>query len=191
MKAIFQKHRTISLVIILSLLCICFIGYQATVAYLSDKESATNTFTVGNITTEIIEQLDDKEIQPNTTMKKIVSVKNTSKVPCFIRARITISPESLLSTKQISLKSLNTSKWKEGEDGFYYYQEIVTSQETTVPLFEGIHIGDLKEGDMFDVTIYQEAVQTNGHYLDENGEKKEFSGLQEAWQVYDESSKTK
>lgn len=186
-----KENRTKSIALIIILILITFIGYQATYAFLNDKDSKSNTFTVGNITTEIIEELDDQIIKPNTTMKKIVSIKNTSSVPCFIRARITISPEQVLTEKKIELTGLNTTLWKLEDDGFYYYQKQVQSQEVTKELLKGVKIGDLQEGDTFDVTIYQEAVQTNGHYIDDNGTKKQFSTLQEAWQVYDNFSKTK
>ena len=125
-----------------------------TMAYLTDTpEEVVNTFTLGNVTTEI-EEIFEKET--NTTFKKEPKVKNTGKNDCYVRVRVVASPEEALE-----LSGFDTVNWTEKkEDGFYYYKHVLKSGETTkTSLFNKVTVKDTSI-DGFEVTVYQEAVQS-------------------------------
>lgn len=133
-------------------------GVAATLAYLTDKEDAlVNTFKVGNVTTEIEEPFEQ---ETSTTFKKEPSVKNTGESDCYVRARVLASPEEALSLKEFS------NNWTYNEaDGFYYYNAVLPAGGQTDAIFKKVEVTDTSI-DGFEVTVYQEAVQTKVYAQD-------------------------
>ena len=157
---------------LVSLLAVVLIGGAVTLAYLSKStEAATNNFAPGEVTTEIEE---NPEVV-GSTIKKDPAVKNIGPSACIVRMRVTISPSSIAERvnngeeNQIKI-NYNTNVWTyNGADGFWYYQSILPFTEpntSTPPLFTtitGITDQDgkpLKDFEDFQITLYQEAVQT-------------------------------
>lgn len=157
---------------LVSLLAVVLIGGAVTLAYLSKStEAATNNFAPGEVTTEIEE--NPKVV--GSTIKKDPAVKNIGPSACIVRMRVTISPSSIADrvnngeTDEIKI-DFDTEDWKYNkEDGFWYYQSILPSTEpnsATNPLFtkiEGVtdqNGNPLKDFEDFQITLYQEAVQT-------------------------------
>lgn len=157
---------------LVSLLAVVLIGGAVTLAYLSKStEAATNNFAPGEVTTEI----EEKPEVVGSTIKKDPAVKNIGPSACIVRMRVTISPSSIAERvnngeeNQIKI-NYNTNVWTyNGADGFWYYQSILPFTEpntSTPPLFTtitGITDQDgkpLKDFEDFQITLYQEAVQT-------------------------------
>lgn len=158
---------------LVSLLAVVLIGGAVTLAYLSKStEAATNNFAPGEVTTEIEE---NPEVV-GSTIKKDPAVKNIGPSACIVRMRVTISPSSIAERvnngeeNQIKI-NYNTNVWTyNGADGFWYYQSILPFTEpntSTPPLFTTITgITDQdgkplnKDFEDFQITLYQEAVQT-------------------------------
>lgn len=147
MKALLKKKS-----ILIAAIAVLLIGtgVAATLAYLSSKTPVlTNTFKVGNVTTEIEEPFEQIT---NTEFKKEPSVKNIGENDCYVRARVLASPEEALSLTGFS------SNWTLKDDGFYYYNAVLPSGGQTDAIFKKVEVTDTSI-DGFEVTVYQEAVQ--------------------------------
>lgn len=155
MKAVLKKKS-----VLIAALAVLLIGtgVAVTLAYLSSRTpTLTNTFKVGNVTTEIEEPFEQ---ETNTTFKKEPSVKNIGENECYVRARVLASPEEALSLKEFS------NNWTYDEDdGFYYYNDILPAGGQTDAIFKKVEVKDTSI-DGFEVTVYQEAVQTKVYAQD-------------------------
>lgn len=168
-----------------------------TLAYYSDTTPVKeNTFTVGNVTTDIEETIDPSKNQ------KEPYVVNSGKNDCLIRMRVTVSPDS--STSNLELSGGNNDLWKKRADeandknAFFYYHDVVKPNEKTDPIFSNYRIIDKDKFVPFDITLYQEAVQAEAvdqegnviSALDENGKFNEEEA-KKIWDIYDASQNTK
>lgn len=182
MKAVLNKKN-----ILVSAIAILLIGtgVWATLAYLRDvPDELVNTFTVGNVTTEIDEKF---EYDTGTTFTKEPIVVNTGENDCYVRARIVCSPDYVLedSSKKALELSEFSNDWTEKEDGFYYYNKVLPAgageASKTDPIFKKVIVNDTSIDD-FEVTVYQEAVQ-NILYA-EDGTSTDVADV--IWHWYDE-----
>lgn len=168
-----------------------------TLAYYSDTTPVKeNTFTVGNVTTDIEETIDPSKNQ------KEPYVVNSGKNDCLIRMRVTVSPDS--STSNLELSGGNKDLWKKRADeandknAFFYYHDVVKPNEKTDPIFSNYRIIDKEKFVPFDITLYQEAVQAEAvdqegnviRALDENGKFNEEEA-KKIWDIYGASQNTK
>lgn len=169
----YLNRKVISLTTTVLLIMLAVAG--TTFAYYSDATaSVSNSVTVGSIETEIVEQVD-------SVGNKNVTIKNVGKSECYIRARITKSPENA----PVEIVGLNGTDWILGADGFYYYQQKVSPiapGNLTTPLFTGYQITNADNFVPFEITIYQEAVQAAVYDEDNN---QHVYTVNEAWEVYD------
>lgn len=156
-------------------------GITATLAYLSDREEAmVNTFKTGSITTEIEEEFEQ---ETTTTFRKEPVIVNTGDNDCYVRARVLASPAEALKLYDFS------ENWTLKEDGFYYYNKILPAKTEhsdagrTDALFKKVEVTDTTI-DGFEVTVYQEAVQTVVYT--ENGTLSEPDDI---WEWYDNGGK--
>lgn len=174
-------------IITTSLILMGMITMGSTYAFYHQEKVLTNTFTVGKITTEIIEDFDQNG-------EKAPQVKNTDVTDCIVRMRYDISPDNA----PIEVGSINEEYWgKIGE--FYYYKDVLKAGETTEPLFENytINTGNASQyvneyGNKFQIILYQEAVQaemvdneTTIKAFDENGNYVWANHAEEIWKCYD------
>lgn len=159
-------------ILILSVSCLLLAGAAGiTLAYNKDTtEKKENTFTVGNVTTEIEEDLKVN----GTSIEKKPSVKNTGLNACYIRMRVTVSSEGAAE-----ITGWN-DKWQEKPDGFYYYQEKVEPGQSTEPVFTGADMEEGFTGDL-EITCYQEAVQAEATV-----DSQRVTDMMTIWQAYDE-----
>lgn len=166
-----MKNRKLLLTIIaVALLAVVTIG--VTIATLADNTlKLTNTFEPGSVTTEI-----DEPDGGEGTVKEC-RIKNTGKLDCLVRARVTISPVEAADV--IGLTGQGTgwdwSSWNNG-DGYVYYTGVLPAESGeksyTNYLFKGIELkgnADWKKLgiDTFDIAVYEESVQVMVH----DGEK--------------------
>lgn len=142
-----------------TLLCTFLAGIAAvwslgTVAYFTTDSTAVNVITAGNIGLELLESSQmggesekappESELSavPDTTVSKIVTVKNTGESPEYVR--ISVKKELILSdgTRTEDGSSLigldfNTGYWHE-RDGFWYYHKALEGGRETEPLFTSV-----------------------------------------------------
>jgi hypothetical protein len=148
--------KAICFILITIAICLSFnVGHIN--AFFQDKENIPNKITIGNVETEIIEEYDVKPIIPGEEFKKIVKVKNTGNSSCFVRVKVEVSPEEY---KDDLALNIDANYW-EYKDGYYYYNSALQPNKETTPLFTKLHIpNNLKSGDVFDVNVYCESIQS-------------------------------
>ncbi len=151
--------------IVAGFIAVLGLSIGTTYALLRDETNGlNNTFTIGSVETEIVEQ--DMHLISDTKVYKEPVVKNVGLNDCYIRARVEISP----SGENIKLGKLG-SNWE--QKGDYYYYKLPVAPEryspndcTTTALFSEVILPDgwvsggkatVKFKD-FDVIVYQEAV---------------------------------
>ena len=85
-----SKKKIVALVMILALACESMIG--GTLAYFTDDEAAVNTFTMGNVKIDLIEEFDEEtaELIPGKDITKAVTVKNVGHNDAYVRVHIAI-----------------------------------------------------------------------------------------------------
>lgn len=171
MKKIFTNKKLIIALVLSVVIAATVIG--GTTALLTSRtQTVTNTFTVGSVETELLEVVSGAKKEPY--------VLNCGKNDCFVRMRVTVSPEEDGKKLGDYVNGINSEKWTLGNDGFYYYTEAVKPGCTTeVPLFESVKDGAANS--TIEIQLYQEAVQAEVTTPD--GEKlTDYVGI---WKFYD------
>lgn len=131
-------------------ICLSIVAYGTT-AYFSYEDTATNVITAGDIKIELQEWAipdgsgklipfeDVMDVQPGMEISKIVQIENIGGQAAWVRISlekaITLA-DGVEGEVDLSLISydLNTEYWTE-QNGYYYYNAILKSGETTKPLF--------------------------------------------------------
>ena len=117
-----MKKKITALCLCVALLAVAVVG--ASLAYFTDTDKATNTFTVGNVKIDLIEQqkgknglenfVNDKTLVPGTSDKnavsKIVTVKNNGKNDAWVWVDLMI-PAYLVSNEYPTNESKNALHW--------------------------------------------------------------------------------
>lgn len=170
--------------IVLLALAVCMVAILAvggTLAYFTADDSATNTFTVGNVKIDLTEpnwdeqgSKDAPEVYPTEPLAKDPTVTNTGANPCFVRISVTgwdCLIKAGLSENEITYRTDYVNgklgeNWVLHTDGFFYYSKVLAVGETTDALFDQIVVpADLKNGDAeteFDIVVNAYAVQAQG-----------------------------
>ncbi|MEG2353895.1 MAG: TasA family protein [Clostridium sp.] len=148
----------------LALVVVAAISIGATSAYFTDKQSVTNTFTVGDVKIGIEEaewgKLPNHDIAPGKTLSKDPVIKNTGKNSCWMRVKVAYD------TTIFELVGVDTTNWTLVGD-YYYYNSIVPAAGKTSPVFTSVKMKDtVKESTItsgqLDVIVNAEAVQSDG-----------------------------
>ena len=117
-----MKKKITALCLCVALLAVAVVG--ASLAYFTDTDKATNTFTVGNVKIDLIEQqkgenglenfVNKKTLVPGTSDKnavsKIVTVKNTGENDAWVWVDLKI-PAYLVSNEYPTNESKNALHW--------------------------------------------------------------------------------
>lgn len=130
--------------------CLSIVAYGTT-AYFSYEDTATNVIATGDIKIDLQEWSipdgggepipfeDVIDVQPGMEISKVVQIENIGGGNAWVRISldkaITLA-DGVEGEVDLSLISydLNTEHWTE-QDGYYYYNTILKSGETTEPLF--------------------------------------------------------
>ena len=122
-----------------------------TIAYFTDGSDANPVVTLvgAHLSGELIEATVPTEgassvlgpvslrIVPGATVQKTVAVKNTGDIKMYLRLKVDcefdLSEENEGKPTLVEF-NLNEDYWEE-RDGFYYYKNAVSEEETTEPLF--------------------------------------------------------
>ena len=140
-----------------------------TVAWLTDKEDVTNTFSIGNVDIKINEEFDPedgKDIYPGKEVTKIPTVENIGKNPAYIRVKVAIDSQiNGFLTLDYKLGD-DSSQWFI-ENGYYYYNSIVAPGGSTLPIFTSFILNDnfiepANAEVSYDIIVSAEAVQSQG-----------------------------
>lgn len=182
-----MKHKRL---ILSALLIVGIAGVGSTAAILTSATgSLVNRFGTQALQTEIVEEFPEAVIEVNEDIVKVVAVENKTESAnyAYIRARLTVSPDSVLKDNggsvvikagdtQITTLDMNAvtidtqqfvteeeEKQTDGtwvycrEDGFFYFTSSVAPGSQTEALISSVVIGDASE-EAFDITVYQESV---------------------------------
>ena len=170
-----KMKKVLALVLIICLAMAAGVG--ATLAYLIDKDSATNTFTVGNVDIVLTEpnwvasgSKDAPEVYPGEALAKDPQVTNTGKNPCFVRIKVTgldcLGTEGMIQYRTNYVVGALGADWELHTDGYFYYTNVLEVGKTTTALFDSIVIpttatNALSDGS-FNIVIDAYAVQAQG-----------------------------
>lgn len=133
-------------------------------AYLTGQAERVNRLSMGENVIETEEEFPDPDPKPGGSVKKVVKIKNTGDVPCFVRTQVLFSNGE---AEAVSTIDFNTEDWTERqEDGYHYYKHILpvgessTALMTAIKIADNAHLEDLKD---FQVIVYSESVQSEGY----------------------------
>lgn len=117
-----------------------------------------NKMTVGDNVTEIEENWSPpSSFEAGATYTKMVRVKNTGSVPCYVRVFADVKAPDMRSAVEIDF---DYRYWTKKNDGYYYYSQILEPGEKTEYLFK--HIQALADLSDFELIVYEESVQAGG-----------------------------
>lgn len=186
-----MKRRTLLFSSIAAVLAAA-LAIGGTAAYFtSQTEDVINTFTVGGITIELVEDTwknatgdalagEDvaKKMMPGQTANKDPVVRNTGVSPCYVRIQVTGVTCDGSTIDAPGAFTIGGAKLGTGSDewmfheGYFYYNRILEGAtdseiDSTVPLFTSVSIDSTAlEGDVapFNMVISAEAVQCEGGF---------------------------
>lgn len=174
-----MKKKITAVALVVALLAVGIIG--GTLAYFTDNDAATNTFTVGNVDITLTEPSwtatganDAPEVYPGEALAKDPTVKNTGANPCFVRIKVTgldslknaQLSNSLITYRTNYVAGALGANWTLHTDGYFYYTGVLAANASTSALFDSIVIPtDVTNGYAttgYDVVVTAEAVQAQG-----------------------------
>ncbi|MDD6142533.1 MAG: TasA family protein, partial [bacterium] len=135
-----SKRKILTLAMALSMIAILAVG--ATIAYFTDTDNATNTFTVGNVDITLTEpnwvasgSQDAPEVYPGEALDKDPTVKNVGSNPCFVRIKVTgwdcLAPAGNITYKTDYVTGNLGDNWVLHTDGYFYYHKVLAVREKT------------------------------------------------------------
>ena len=145
-----RNKRIIAVLAITSILAVMV--FQ-TLAFFTAEDTALNRVTMGNVALILNDDTINPEteelepfpvnglslVMPGDVVDKIVSVTNDGDNPIWVRIRldrsILLAGEAADIDFNVLGLDLNDEDWTEGEDGWFYYNEILAPDETTENLF--------------------------------------------------------
>ena len=146
-------------------------------AYFTDKDDKTNTFTVGNVDITLTEpnwegngSEDAPAAYPGEPLAKDPTVKNDGANPCFVRIKVeglnSLGDAGMITYRTDYVTDKLGDGWVKGDDGYFYYDSVLEVNETTDALFDQIVMPTgLTNGDgttEYNVVVTAEAVQAQG-----------------------------
>lgn len=151
-------RRAVYVVITLGLILLLVGGSYFVYAAMTATDRKENDFQVGQVETELVEEnyTQPTEIVKDVPVDKEITVKNNGTINQFIR--VMVLPEvkadvagdpsnkqvlSLVIGTDLILENLNTTDWRDGGDGYYYYiKEAVEPGDPTSTLFDSIKLSN-------------------------------------------------
>lgn len=170
-----MKKKILATCLVVCLLATAIIG--TTLAYFTDTDEKTNTFTVGNVNITLTEPNwdasgveDAPEVYPGEPLAKDPTVTNDGKNPCFVRINVDgldcLGSAGMITFRTDYVDDKLGDGWVDGADGYFYYEGVLEVGETTDALFDQIVIPTgLTNGEgetLKDIVVTAEAVQAQG-----------------------------
>jgi len=134
-----------------------------TSAYLIIKNSINNSFIIGDVKTEIIQDLDI-----NDKKTESVSIKNTGNIDVFVRVAVNIvwkdSEGVILNVNpkenvDYVINFSSSTKWLKSNDGYFYYKNMLQENTNTEILIDKIEQINYLNGKTLDINIAVQAIQ--------------------------------
>ena len=175
-----NKKKITTVVLLLAFLAIAVTG--GTLAYFTDTDDATNTFTVGNVDIILSETAwnpaETQNVYPGEVLKKNPTVTNNGNNPCYVRIKVTNLDQFVTSFGSGAMITYRTNNldgklgdnWVVGADGYFYYTKELpvydgsSSNHVTEALFEEIVIPKELTNNVAaqDIVVFAEAIQSEG-----------------------------
>lgn len=147
-------------------------------AYFTDSDAKTNTFTVGNVDITLTEpgweatgKVDAETVYAGEALAKDPTVTNDGANPCFVRIKVdgldSLGEAGMITYRTDYVTDKLGDGWVKGDDGYFYYDTVLEVDETTDALFDqivmptGLTNEDANE-DGYNVVVTAEAVQAQG-----------------------------
>ena len=176
--------------LLLCLVAVLAIGVGGVLAFIvTNTGFINNVFNPSNVTCEVEENTEGN-------IKSDVTIKNTGKVPAYIRAEVIITWKdkdgNVFSTlpangedKNYTIEFNTNGNWiLDSKDGYYYYKQPVEAEDSTAVLIENCQpMTGCEEADYYlNVEIIASAIQADGGSYVQVGEEKVWqSAVQQAW----------
>ncbi len=184
------------------LLLVIITTIALTLAYMSDRRSVTNTFSLGEVEIAVTEKQWDidggspRQITPGMVVNKDPAILNTGSVPCYVRATIAISDAELGQNQTIGdfiqLGNLHPNwrlalghSWGDTNVTVYYASELHVAEETE-PIFTHFTLNAhntsnqaILEGlnNRFQILVTAEAVQSRAEGYEITSPEQAFALL--------------
>ncbi len=157
-----MKTKTKAIALTLCAVLLVVASVMGTMAYLTSKDTVTNTFTVGNVSITLDEAKVDKygtvvegadrvdansyDLVPGHTYTKdpTVTVAANSE-PCYVFVKVENGLSGFEATNNtIASQITNTNQWTalEGNDGVYYKTVAASATDTTLVVFSSFTLSD-------------------------------------------------
>lgn len=128
---------------------LCIVGLSFALRNVTIESDTINSISVGTVNGKIREEYTEPhDLAPGADVKKVVNIENTGSMPALVRAKFVkqcgysrdssgnIVVDSRIDTSKI-LINVDETSWIDGEDGYYYYNQILEAGATTSnPLFK-------------------------------------------------------
>jgi predicted ribosomally synthesized peptide with SipW-like signal peptide len=162
-----------------------------TLAWFTDTEAATNTFEMGNVAIDLLENgsaiqgeseefpngfagLQFNNLVPGDEVDKLVEVRNTGSVDAYVRIKLTSNFDQDIATEEdldlLTLLDLNTGTagmWEKVGDYFYYKGKLAPnalSDELLSEVSLPTSLGNEYANSSFSILIQVEAIQAEHIY---------------------------
>lgn len=172
-----NKKKILALCLIVCLLATAVVG--GTLAYFTDSDEATNTFTVGNVDIDLTEPKweaggkdEAVDAYPGEALAKDPTVTNNGNNPCFVRVSVEGLNQFVGKYGEAGKIIYRTDyvdgalgeNWVLHTDGYFYYTKVLAVDATTDALFDQIVMPfALKNSEATaDIVVKAYAVQAQG-----------------------------
>lgn len=148
-----MKKKILAITLCVAMLAIMLVS--GTLAYFTDNDAKTNTFTVGNVDIKLTEpkweetgKAEAENAYPGEALAKDPTVTNDGKNPCFVRVSVTGWDALInagLSQNNITYRTDYVDaklgeNWVLHTDGYFYYTKVMQPADVTDALFDQIVI---------------------------------------------------
>lgn len=164
------KKKIVSIALAASLAATAIVG--GTLAYFTDTDDATNTFTVGNVDIVLTEpgwdnggKAEAEDMYPGEAVAKDPTVTNNGANPAFVRVKVEWPDAPEMSYRTDYVDGKLGDNWVDGKDGYFYYTKILNPMEETDALFDQVVLStETTNGydGTYDIVVTAEAIQAQG-----------------------------
>lgn len=162
-------------VFVLAALCFIMLAVCTTMAWLNFMDEMTNVLHVNDSSfhiTLIDVFTPSADIHKEDAVQKKVTVENNGSIVAFVRVLIlpvVFSKDNIVLKAQLGqevlINDLNTTQWKDGGDGYYYYLYKLMPGEKAADLFNSVSLAhDLPDdyiGASFSIQVKTESIIAN------------------------------
>ncbi len=171
-----MKRKILALVLCVAMLAIAVVG--GTLAYFTDADEKTNTFTVGNVDITLTEpkweesgKAEAEDVYPGEALAKDPTVTNDGNNPCFVRIKVegldqfkTTFNGAMITYRTDYVEGALGTNWVLHTDGYFYYTKVLAVDATTDALFDQVVIPTalVNNADAAPIVVRAYAVQAQG-----------------------------